>query len=100
MHIPVLSVTQQRGFDTVAYTQGDPPGGSSRPGTESDVLDDVVGWCRHLVKAGLLTTVSAETWSLGIPTLHTFNKTFNIGRKALLTVITKCKDCEITEQVL
>jgi len=56
-------------------------------------------YCRQLVKAGLLLTVSADTWSLGIPTLHMFTKTFNIGRKALLTVITKCKYCQITEQV-
>ena len=57
------------------------------------------GVCRHLVKAGLLLVSSADAWSLGIPTLHTFTKTFNIGRKALLTVITKCKCCKITQQV-
>jgi len=55
--------------------------------------------CRHLVKAGLLLPVTGETWSLSIPTLHTFIKTFSIGRKALLTVINKCKYYEITEQV-
>jgi len=56
--------------------------------------------CRRLVKSGLLLAVSgSDTWSLGIPTLHMFTKTFNIGRKALLTVITKCKYYEITEQV-
>ena len=55
---------------------------------------------RHLVKAGLLLTVSADTWwSLGIPTLHMFTKTFSIGRKALLTIVNKCKYYEITEQV-
>ena len=60
----------------------------------------LLGWRRHLVKAGLLSVVGADTWSLSIPTLSTFTKTFNIGRKALLTVITKCKYYEITEQVV
>jgi len=46
-----------------------------------------------------LSVVGPDTWSLSIPTLNTFTKTFNIGRNALLTVIAKCKYCEITEQV-
>ena len=54
---------------------------------------------RHLVKAGLLITVNSDSWSLGIPTLHMFIRTFNIGRNALLTVINKSKYYEITEQV-
>ena len=54
---------------------------------------------RHLVNAGLLVKVNSDTWSLGIPTLHMFIKTFNIGRNALLTVINKSKYYEITEQV-
>ena len=47
----------------------------------------------------MLSVISVDTWSLGIPTIHAFIKTFNIGRKALLTVITKCKCREVTEQV-
>jgi len=58
--------------------------------------DDV----KNLVSLQLLLQVDVDSWCLAIPTLNMFTKSFNLGRKAILTTVNKCKYHEILQEEL
>ena len=55
-------------------------------------------FCRQLVQLGVLYDYKGDCW-LTIPNINQFTKTFNRGRKAVLTMIKKCKYNAILEKV-
>jgi hypothetical protein len=54
---------------------------------------------RQLVKAGVLTVRDVGSWWLAIPSAGLYMKSFNRGRKAVLTMIRKSKYKEILRAV-
>ena len=56
--------------------------------------------CRHLVKAGVLVVRDVGSWWFTIPGAGIFMKSHLRGRKAVLTMIRKCKYREILQGVI